>query len=116
MGKSEALHGPVLYQEDLNMSITNAEYERLVRCRNHLGDALRVQTAQRAKYKGVEWIEVELEAVTIAANGWATAHGLNTITIDDVRRIDQTAMGHVDWAYKLCLRVAELVCFGDRRD
>lgn len=55
----------------------------------------------------------ELDAVCAAARHWAIDHGGYAPTLDDVRRIDRTAMGHVDWFDKLTLRVADLVVWGD---
>jgi hypothetical protein len=42
-------------------------------------------------------------------NQWAGAHGYRTVTIHDVERVEGRAVGHVDYASKLALYVAELV-------
>ena len=56
------------------------------------------------------WIANEREAVAMAANQWATAHGYDvSVTVADVERIEVCAVGHVDYASKLALYVAEHV-------
>jgi len=42
-----------------------------------------------------------------SANAWALARGYGFVTVAEVDRIDSTSMGHVDWAEKLALRIAD---------
>jgi hypothetical protein len=54
------------------------------------------------------WVEKEQVAMAIAANQWAEAHGLERrVTRDDVIRIEQPALGHIDYQSKLCLYLVE---------
>lgn len=56
------------------------------------------------------WIEAERMAVSLAANEWAASHGIDrAVTTDEVEAVERTAMGYVDYAWKLALRVAELL-------
>ena len=59
------------------------------------------------------WVETERMAVALEANKWATAHGWRTVTVDDVERVEVRAVGHVDYATKLALYVAEEVWTDD---
>lgn len=59
------------------------------------------------------WIDHERLAVALAANGWAEAHGYpRRITVDDIEQIEIPALGHVDYATKLSLYVAEFIVVG----
>ena len=84
-------------------------HDELANCRRRCLVALREAMGERPTYSGLGWIEDERLAITNAANDWATAHGLPTVTVNDVERIEHMAMGHVDYATKLALYVAELV-------
>lgn len=59
-----------------------------------------------------DWIERERSAVAAEANRWATSYGLLTITSEDVERVEGRAVGHIDYARKLALYVAELIWSG----
>ncbi len=92
--------------------VTTAEHQRMLRCMAFLRKELQSQTDRRHEYDGMEWAEAELAHVTTQANRWSVWNEApNLVTIADVRRVDQQAVGHVDWAQKLCLYVAELVCY-----
>lgn len=79
-------------------------------CADFIHKALAAEMAQRTNAPGVEWIENERVAVTIAANQWAQAHPpARTVSVDDVERVETMAVGHVDYASKLPRYVAELV-------
>ena len=56
-----------------------------------------------------DWIERERMAVTVAANEYAQAKGLHTITVDEVERVESLAVGHYDYTNKLALYVSELI-------
>lgn len=87
---------------------TNADQNRLMRCREHILQALKDAMAERHKH--LHWVEFERQAVAMAANEWAKAQGIDrTVTVADVEVIEQKAVGHVDYASKLALYVAEFV-------
>ena len=87
---------------------TNADQNRLMACREHILRALK--DAMDKRHVCVDWVEYERQAVAIAANEWAKAHGIDrSVTVADVERIEQQAVGHVDYASKLALYVAEFV-------
>lgn len=80
----------------------------LLSCRDYVLTRLRSTMLNRAN--DPDWIASERFAVAQAANDWASCHGIDRrITVYDVERIEGGAMGHVDYASKLCLYVAELV-------
>lgn len=56
-------------------------------------------------------LDAEIQAVVESANAWAIARPEEcvTITIEQARDLDRTAMGHVDWFNKLCLYITEAV-------
>jgi hypothetical protein len=63
-----------------------------------------------------DWIRNERLAFAVAANQWAMANGYSaqrTVTVADVERIEVTALGHVDYAPKLALRIAEYIVYGE---
>jgi hypothetical protein len=84
----------------------------LLACRAFVLEALNTECRMRPKAKGLEWIDNERLAVTVAANKWATAHGYRTVTVDDVERVEGMAVGHYDYTSKFALAVAELVVDG----
>lgn len=56
-----------------------------------------------------DWVERERLAVASEANRWAVANeGWQTVTVQDVERVEGRAMGHIDYPSKLALYVAEL--------
>lgn len=80
-----------------------------IECRDYVRAALRAEQLNRS-LANLDWIDAERLAVTMAANEWAQAHGRPTITVDDVKRLEQLAVGHSDYTLKLSLYVSELVC------
>lgn len=57
-----------------------------------------------------DWVVAERRAITDAANLWAIRHApLHTVTVDQVEKVEQFAVGHVDYATKLALYVMEMV-------
>lgn len=44
-----------------------------------------------------------------AANDWAAAHGLNKVTVHQIEDIEHLAVGHIDYATKIALYIAEMV-------
>lgn len=81
-------------------------------CRDYVLDALRAEQLKR-KLNDL-WIADERMALAVAANEWAAAHGVaRRITVEDVERIEVTALGHVDYSQKIALYVAEFIMGGD---
>jgi len=77
-------------------------------CQETLLAALTKQTDRRGEYDDLQWIRAELEVVADAANRWCRNHGIDrTYAWRDIEQIERPALGHVDWARKLCLYVAE---------
>ena len=77
-------------------------------CADYIFAALVREMAKRPSNPA--WIAAERTAVAVAANEWAASHGLTaTMTVDDVEALETTAVGHVDYARKLTLRLAERV-------
>lgn len=71
-------------------------------------DALRSEATHRAGRTVDEWITAEREAVASAANTIASAYGHpGAMTVDRVAVLEVTCVGHVDYATKLALLVAE---------
>jgi hypothetical protein len=57
-----------------------------------------------------DWEDRERAAMANAADQWCDTHpGCRRVDIDDIRRIEHRAMGHIDYGSKLALYVAELV-------
>jgi hypothetical protein len=89
----------------------NKQQDRFISCRDYILSALIDAMQDRSTVKDLSWIETERTAVAVAANQWATSHPpATTVSVDDVERVEQLAVGHYDYASKLALYVAELVC------
>lgn len=83
----------------------------LLSCKQHVENAL--SEAAQHRDKNLAWIEREREVMAIAANEWALAHGYPpSITVDVVERVEGPAVGHIDYASKMALYVAEQVVAG----
>lgn len=83
-------------------------HAEMLRCQQFLLDRLRRQMRRRPEHD--DWIERERLTLAIAAHQWGTAHGLaKAITVAEVERLEQPAVGHVDYAEKVCLYVAEFM-------
>lgn len=86
------------------MNVTNA----VIGCQKLIQSAL--ENAARLRPERDDWIEQERLAVAIIANQWAAAHGVSRrVTVDEVEHVEHMALGHVDYAAKLALYVAELL-------
>lgn len=71
-------------------------------------DALRAEAHHRDERTVDEWIAAEREAVATAANQHAAAYGYPaTMTVERVAHLEVTCVGHVDYADKLGMLVAE---------
>lgn len=82
-------------------------HDSLMACHARVMRALLLEAGYRQLHD--DWVERERFVVAVAANEYATAHGLATITVDDVERVEHLAIGHVDYATKLALYTSELV-------
>lgn len=83
-------------------------------CRDHILG--RLTEAMDDRGPGLSWIERERFVVATAANEWTFSHGGGrTVTVADVERLEVLAVGHVDYASKLALYVAEAALRGEER-
>lgn len=90
------------------MSPPPLRHESIMAAHRYLLDALRAEMAHRSEHD--DWEVRERFAVTLAANEWANAHYCQRlVTVDDVEAVEHFAVGHVDYASKLALYVAELI-------
>lgn len=65
---------------------------------------------RRNESPDLSWIDKERMMVVDAANIWAATHApLTTVSSEAVERVEDFACGHVDYASKLALYVAEMV-------
>lgn len=94
-------------QQDDDRPWTPQQQRQMIACRDHLAKTLEQEAKQRAD-RGDGWLTAELEAVTDAANAWASRHGHLGVTLAEVQRIDAISTG-CDWGDKVALRVAFLV-------
>lgn len=85
--------------------MTAREHAEMLRARDRILRALGDEMKHRAQNR--HWVEDERTAVVVAANEWAMAHGLRLLTVDHVEQIETSAVGHIDYAAKLALYVAE---------
>lgn len=84
----------------------------LLACRDAIFSALTAEMNNRRDNPGLRWIHSERMAVLNAANDWAVKHNGHTVSLDDVIRVESSASGHVDYASKFALHVAELAVYG----
>lgn len=78
-------------------------------CAEYIRHGLRGEIAKRHSSPGLSWIINERQCVTTCANEWAAMHGLSPITIDEVEKVENLAVGHIDYVQKFSLYVAELL-------
>jgi hypothetical protein len=89
------------------------EHAGMLAARQHILCRLQAEAKNREP-DSLAWIERERFVVAVAANEWADAHGINrSITTADVERIEVRAVGHVDYASKLALYLAEALYVTD---
>lgn len=87
----------------------NAMHTEFLRCRDHLFAALVAEMGKRNNCPGLEWIDNEREAIVDSAHAWALPRFLHYVTVDEVEAVESLACGHVDYAQKFALYVAELI-------
>lgn len=81
------------------------EHFAMLKARDHILRALSNEMTHRET--NPHWVDDERMSVVLAANEWAISRGLPTLTFADVERIETSAVGHIDYASKLALYVAE---------
>lgn len=94
-------------------------YDRKMACKAHVEYALAPMLEPRSRPIHTRedytlWVERVCATVHAAANGWSDANDGCPVTLDDVRRCDQSASGHIDYQHKFALRVAEIAVYGRR--
>jgi hypothetical protein len=72
-------------------------------------DAFHKEASKRGKKLCDEWIVAEREAVWEAARNYAQQHALTVPTMDQIKKAENQAVGHTDYALKWALGVAELL-------
>lgn len=88
-------------------------HDRLARHQLKLSaaDAITSSLIKAAQYrKGVafeQWHEFELQALWSTAQQFASAHGLRSPSLLEVKEGERQASGHSDYAHKLGLYIAE---------
>ena len=98
------------YQSKEENPMTPDEALLLV-CRNYLLEAFNGEADRRSEHPD-DWVARERNALAVAANAWAEARGIAArVTVDDVEKLEGRAVGHVDYATKLALYVAESIVF-----
>lgn len=82
------------------------DHDEMLACKKYLQDKLSKTAKQRHRHDN--WVEREQQAVTDSANRWARKHGLKVaVTFEQVVDLEVCAVGHIDYASKFCLYVAE---------
>jgi diacylglycerol kinase family enzyme len=81
----------------------------LLRCHRQILAALRGAMEHRDTADGMGWVHHERQIVANTATMYALGYGLTPVTVDDVERVETMALGHIDYAHKLALYVAEVV-------
>ena len=64
--------------------------------------------ATEGRDKDPDWIENERKLMLEIVNEHREHHGRKPLTSADVERVEQTAVGHVDYVHKFALYCAEL--------
>lgn len=87
---------------------THVDQDRLMSCREAVYQELVNQ--MRHRHERDDWEMQERASMAMAARLWAYEHGGNSeVFAADIERIEHRAMGHIDYASKIALYVAELV-------
>ena len=83
-------------------------------CRINLLKHLKEAMSQRNLFAGDDWIIWERCQLVYRANSWAKAYDIpELVSLAEVEAVESLAVGHVDYASKLTLYVAELI-YGQR--
>lgn len=99
------------------MTITSRTHTELMQVRETMLSVLSEAAEHRHKREYVSgagphaelgWVLYEREQMTHAVNLARLKRGLSPLAVDDVRKVEQAAEGHVDYAGKFALYCAEL--------
>lgn len=91
-------------------------HDEFLACRDYILNALSKKMMERSDQPYEVWTAAERMTVAVAANTWAEAYKLSRhVTVHDVERVEQMAVGHVDYGRKLALYVAELIYYPESR-
>lgn len=85
------------------------DHDSFIRCRDVVLKALRAEMANRDETGFPAWVARERFIMAFNANLYADAHGMVTITVDDIAGFEHLAEGHIDYASKIALYVSEWV-------
>jgi hypothetical protein len=78
--------------------------------RNSLHYTLETELVRAAKKRDQdpEWIENERKLMLTIVNEHREQHGRAPVALGDIERVEQTAVGHVDYGHKFALYCTEL--------
>lgn len=98
-----------------------SDHDRMLRCKTylerHVLDQI-LEADRRPLATGEDheaWLERLIGAMTDATASWVARNGGHLVPIETVRDIDRYSSGHVDYASKFALRVAEHAVYGQSR-
>ncbi|MGE0769866.1 MAG: hypothetical protein AB7L90_25790 [Hyphomicrobiaceae bacterium] len=77
-------------------------------------DAFQAEATHRIQRPWPDCHEAEVAAVWRAARDYAQQHGLRVPTLAEVRRVERSASGHIDYGSKWAHYVSELLYSKDR--
>lgn len=88
------------------MSQEDVDHDKMMGCMKFVHDRLVKESYNRQSNDN--WVEDELMVVVDSANLWAQRHGISRRISEDVaRRLEKSALGHVDYMTKWALYVSE---------
>ena len=87
------------------------DFERRSACQEFLLKKLTQAMDVRDRWASTDlWIEFERNALADATWEWAKKYGGRAIPPSEIESYENMAVGHVDYARKICLYTAERVC------
>jgi hypothetical protein len=89
------------------MAYFSGTYRNKIHCR--LEEALVEEAKLRGKRQCEEWIAAERQVMLDIVNEERGSRNKDPLASADVERVEQLAVGHVDYAHKFALYCAELV-------
>lgn len=84
-------------------------HAEMLDCRDHLLRALTAAMEARVAEHVDDWTVVELTALRDACEAWDGPNKRSVPSMIAIGAADRVAMGHVDYASKVCLYVAEMM-------
>lgn len=99
------------------MTITGRTHTELMHIRDTMRDVLSAAMEARDERRDLvddgphtvpAWVHYEREQMTSAVNTARTNRGLEPVTLADVARVEQQAVGHVDYFQKFAFYCSEL--------